>query len=160
MVGKAGWWSYFGSWNFDSNQGTQYGYYPAVASAPEQVINNTTIIQTVNIVTEEATVGVIGQINGTNITAVIAAKQGEEQQAIEPHKLIIIENGEVVKDELVSEDSPLSILLIKENDTYTAVIMNKELEDSMFTKLYYMKGTGLELFKLAKEDGEVLVWSL
>ena len=160
MVGKAGWWSYFGSWDFDSNQGTQYSYFPAVATAPEQVINNTTIIQTVNIVTEEAVVGVLGQINGSNITAVIAAKQGDEQQAIEPHKLIIIEDGIVTKDELISEESPLSILLIKENKKYTAVIMNKELEDSMFTKLYYMKGNGLEIFKLAKEEGEVLVWSL
>ncbi|MGC9517027.1 MAG: STT3 domain-containing protein [Methanomicrobiales archaeon] len=160
MVGKAGWWSYFGSWDFDSNQGTQYSYYPAVASAPEQVVNNTTVIQTVNIVTEEAVVGVIGQINGTNITAVIAAKQGEDQQAIEPHKLIIIEDGVVTKDELVSADSPLSILLIKENDTYTAVIMNKELEESMFTKLYFMKGNDLNLFKLAKEEGEVFVWTI
>ena len=26
MVGKAGWWSYFGSWNFTSNNGTNYQY--------------------------------------------------------------------------------------------------------------------------------------
>jgi dolichyl-diphosphooligosaccharide--protein glycosyltransferase len=43
--------------------------------------------------------------------------------------------------------------------------MSKELEDSMFTRLYFMQGEGLTRFKLAHEEpsegiAEVMVWNV
>ena len=38
--------------------------------------------------------------------------------------------------------------------------MNKELEDSMFTRLFFMGGAGLTQFKAAYGQPGVMVWSV
>jgi dolichyl-diphosphooligosaccharide--protein glycosyltransferase len=43
--------------------------------------------------------------------------------------------------------------------------MNRELEESMFTRLFFMQGSGLEHFKLAHKEpaqgiSEVMVWNV
>jgi asparagine N-glycosylation enzyme membrane subunit Stt3 len=57
MVGKATWWSYFGSWDFSTNNSTNYGYFMAPANATSD--NNSVTIQSENVTV---------QINGTNAT--------------------------------------------------------------------------------------------
>ena len=59
-------------------------------------------------------------------------------------------------NQIVSNESSFSIALIKENNIYLAVILNKELEDSMFTKLYIMNGAGLSKFKLVHKEGGII----
>ena len=49
MVGKAGWWSYFGSWNFESKNSTNYIY--SMAQAGVTTENNTVNIKGNNNVT-------------------------------------------------------------------------------------------------------------
>jgi len=144
MIGKAGWWSYFGSWDFKNNAGQNYMY--SVSSA---TTNNTG-----NGVTISAENGVGGQINGTSFTAWIQI----DNRKIEPHKLTFIQNGKLVYNQVVSNDSPVSILFIQENSTLIAVAMNKELEDSMFTRLMFMGGYGLTKFKLVSTQPGVFVW--
>ncbi len=144
MIGKAGWWSYFGSWNFKNNTGQNYMY--SVSSATANTTGNTVTISAEN--------GVGGQINGTNFTAWIQI----DDRKIEPHKLTFIQNGKIVYNQVVSNDSPVSIMFIQEENTLIAVAMNKELENSMFTRLMFMGGYGLTKFKLANAQPGVLVW--
>lgn len=150
MIGKAGAWSEFGDWNFKKGAGQPYGYSAEQASATP--VNGTLIIRAQN--------GVVGQINGTQITAYFAYSQNNQTQLMTPHKLIVIKNNKIVMNQIVSNQSPISILLSVDNNSYLAVAMSKELEDSMFTRMYFEGGTGLSRFKFAHSVGGDTVWNV
>ena len=150
MLGKAAWWSYFGGWNFQNNTGQHYIY--SAAQATPQNVNGTTVLTAEN--------GVVAQIKGTEITAGLKYSQGNQTQLIAPHKLTVVVNNQVVKNEVVSSESPISIIMIVENNTSLAIVMNKELEDSMFTRLFIFRGAGLSKFKIAYEKPGVTVWNV
>ncbi len=146
MIGKASVWTYFGNWNFQNNRGQSYLY--SAQQAVTQQVNGTTVIGAQN--------GVVAQINGTKISAGIQYSQNNQTQILEPHKLIVVQNGNIVMNQLVSNSSPYSILLINQNGTYIAVAMSKELEDSMFTRMFFENGAGLSKFKLVHAEGGIL----
>ncbi|WP_414468293.1 STT3 domain-containing protein [Methanobacterium sp. ACI-7] len=150
MLGKASWWSYFGSWNFQNNTGQHYVY--SAAQGSSQKVNGTTAIAAQN--------GVVAQINGSEVVAGLRYDQGNGNQVIAPHKLTVIINNQVVKNEIVSNESPISIFLVIEEDSSLAIVMNKELEDSMFTRLFLFRGAGLNKFKIASEKPGVTVWNV
>ncbi|HOI39355.1 MAG TPA: STT3 domain-containing protein [Methanobacterium sp.] len=152
MVGKAGWWSYFGSWNFESKNSTNYIYSIAQASATSE--NNSVIIKGQNNVTV--------QISGNNITGGL---QVSENQIEPPHRLILFTNGTAAVDTVVNNQSKFSILVLYQDNNLITVAMNRELEESMFTRLFFMQGSGLEHFKLAHKEpaqgiSEVMVWNV
>jgi dolichyl-phosphooligosaccharide-protein glycotransferase len=152
MVGKAGWWSYFGSWNFTSGNSTNYIYSLAQASANSA--NNV-----VNITGEN---NVTVQISGTNVTGGL---QVSENQIAPPHRLIIVTNGTTAVDTVVNNQSTFSILVLYQDNNLITVAMSRELEDSMFTRLFFMQGSGLKHFKLAHKEpstgiSEVMVWNV
>ncbi len=150
MIGKASVWSEFGNWNFQEGTGQAYGYSAQQASASQ--VNGTMIIQAQN--------GAVAQINGTQVTAGLAYSQNNLTQIIEPHKLIVIKNNQIVMNQIVSNQSPISILLMIDNNSYLAVVMSKQLEDSMFTRLYFENGAGLSRFKFAHSVGGYAVWNV
>jgi asparagine N-glycosylation enzyme membrane subunit Stt3 len=139
-------WSSFGNWNFQNNTGQSYGY--SAAQAVPQKVNNTTVLKAQN--------GVIIQVNGNNITAGIQYTQYNQTQILEPYKLIVVQNGSVALSQTISNESSFDIVLINENNTEIAVAMSKELENSMFTRLFLMNGTGLSRFKFVHKDGGIL----
>ncbi|HMK53387.1 MAG TPA: STT3 domain-containing protein [Methanobacteriaceae archaeon] len=146
MAGKAGWWSYFGSWNFKNNTGQNFVY--SVAQANASVQNNTLVLQADN--------GVVAQISSNNVTAGIMT---DKNKVVAPHKVTLIENNTVMS-QVVSNQSSFSILIIKEGDMYLAIAMNKELEDSMFTRMFFMQGQGLTRFKPIYAQPGVIVWNV
>ncbi len=150
MVGKAGVWSGFGSWDFQNGTGQGYSY--AAQQATTQQVNGTTVIGAAL----SSTAAVVAQINGTKIAAGLQYQQNNQTQIMEPHKLIVVQNGKVAMNQIVSNDSQFSILVINQNNTYIMVLMNKELEDSMFTKMFFENGAGLSKFKLVHSEGDML----
>ena len=170
MVGKAGWWSYFGSWNFTSNNGTNYQYLAAQMNST--TVNNKTLLIGGNAVVAQAngtnniSAGIVdtNAITSNDTTATLneisnELKSGNGSLVIPPHTLTLINNNTVTQT-LVSNSSQYSILLINENDTYIAVAMNKELENSMFTKLFFEGGAGLTHFKSLYGQPGVMVWGV
>jgi dolichyl-diphosphooligosaccharide--protein glycosyltransferase len=147
MVGKSGWWSYFGSWNFNNNSGSNYIYSSGIGKTTD--VNNTTVIQGDN--------NVVAQINGSEI---LAGLWVSENKIAEPHRVISIVDGNVSYDKVKNNASMFSIILDKQNNTYITVAMNQELENSIFTRLYFLKGQGLTKFQLAHEEPGVLVWNV
>ena len=150
MIVKAGVWSYFGNWNFQNGTGQNYVYSAQQASASP--VNGTIVIHAQN--------GVVAQINGTQITAGFVYNQNNQTQILAPHKLIVIKNNQIVMNQIVSSQSPISILLTMDNNSYLAVAMSKELEDSMFTRLYFENGAGLSKFKFAHSVGGYMAWNV
>jgi len=150
MVGKSGVWSGFGNWDFQNNTAQSYSYY--AGQGVTQNVNGTTIVGTAI----SSTAAIVAQINGTKIAAGLQYQQNNQTQIMEPHKLIVVQNGSVKLNQVVSNDSEFSILLLNQNNTYIMVIMNKELEDSMFTKMFFENGAGLSQFKLVHSEGGAL----
>ncbi len=151
MVSKAEWWSYFGNWDFSVENSTKYGYFMASANATSD--NNSITIQSGNNVTV--------QINGTNATGYL--KVGN--RATQPHRLIIVSDGNKTLDQVVDNESAFSILVVKQDNNLITVAMSRNLEDSMFTRLFFMQGEGLTRFKLAHKEpaegiSEVMVWDV
>ncbi len=156
LLSKAYWWSYFGNWNFQNNTGQGYSY--SAQQADSQQVNGMTMITAQN--------GIVAQIKGTKVVAGFQYKQNNQTHLLDPHKLIVVQNGKVVMNQIVSNYSSFSIILVEENNNYLAVILNKELEDSIFTRLYFTNGAGLIKFKLVHKEGKiidpygVMVWSV
>ncbi len=151
MVGKAAWWSYFGSWNFSSGNSTNYIYSMAQANASSS--NNV-----VNITGEN---NVTVQISGSNVTGGLQVGK----KVMPPHRLIIVTNGTTAVNTVVNNESTFSILVYYQDNNLITVAMSKELEDSMFTRLFFMNGSGLTHFKLAHKEpaegiSEVMVWNV
>ncbi len=169
MIGKAGWWSYFGSWNFTSNNGTNYQYLAAPMNST--TVNNKTLLVGGNAVVAQAngstlSAGIVNtnaiKTNNTNLTINQISNElqtGNGTLIIKPHKLILINNNTVTQ-QIVSNSSQYSIIIINENNSYIAVAMNKELEDSMFTRLFFMGGAGLTQFKPLYGQPGVMVWGV
>jgi len=150
MIVKAGVWSEFGNWDFQKGTGQAYVYsaQPAALSS----LNGTVVIHAQN--------GVVAQINGTQITAGFAYTQNNQTQILAPHKLIVIKNNQIVMNQLVSNQSPVSILLTMDSNSCLAVAMSKELENSMFTRLYFENGAGLSRFKFVHSIGGDMLWNV
>ncbi len=169
MVGKAGWWSYFGSWNFTTNNGTNYQYLASQMNAT--TVNNKTLLIGGNAVVAQpnGTSFSTGIVNTnaitTNDTSVILNQiqneltTGNGTLVIPPHTLTLINNNTITQT-IVSNSSQYSILLINENNTYIGVAMNSQLENSMFTKLFFEGGAGLTHFKAAYGQPGVMVWNV
>lgn len=158
MLGKSGWWAYFGSWDFNKNEGTRSSYFPAMATSQPQQVNNTTVIQTLNTMAGDTMVGVIVQESADEVNATIAVGENETFQAINPHKLIIIQGNQILKNEIVDSESELSLVVIGEKGSYTTIIMDKALEDSMFTKLFLMGGFNQTSFEFIHQEPGVVLW--
>ena len=156
LLSKSYWWSYFGSWNFQNNTGKGYSY--SAQQATSRQVNGTTLISAQN--------GIVAQVNGTKVDANFQYTQNNQIHVLEPHKLIMVQNNDVLINRIISNSSSFSIILVKENNSYLAVLMNKELEDSIFTRLYLTNGAGLSKFKLIHKEGRtidpygVMIWSV
>jgi len=152
MAGKSGWWSYFGGWNFTTKTGKNFVYSAATANATS-INNNTVLIQGQN--------GVVVEINASNVTAGLLVNSS---QIAQPHRLIIVNNGKKALDQVVDNQSTFSIILIRDSDGIMTVALNRELEDSMFTRLFFLQGEGLTRFKLAHKEPsgtpEVIAWNV
>ena len=177
MLGKAVWWSYFANWNFQTNNSTGYSYLEGQAMV---IPNNETGLgnDTTVLIANNA---VFAHITGNNISAgiinvnelqsqnkstqqlvndLITGLQGNSTLIVKPHRLTVMVNDTIVQNDIVNEDAIYSIALVNDKGTLMTYIYSKELEDSMFTKLYIFRGQNLTQFNLAYEQPGVMVWNV
>ncbi len=175
MLGKASWWSYFGNWNFQTNQTQSYNY---VTGQAVVIPGNETGLNNSILIANNAVFGQIGNNisagvvdvneiqNNTNDTKQFISKLSTELQngnsslVLKPHKLIVVQDKTITQNQIISADSQFSIAIIKDGESYMTIVFNKELEDSMFTRLYLLRGQGLNQFNLAYEQQGVMVWNV
>ncbi len=170
MLQKAGWWSYFGSWNFETQTSENYQYYvpnSQVTVKPGETVKYPIIDEngmTVNIVIHR------GTGNGTT-TAYTEALQSNgskiyindtEYNPLNASHLIVIENNQFVVDEDIkgAENSNYTIFLMGEKDVYTPILMSNELRDSMFTRLYLEGGYNQTIFTQIHMENGVSLWQV
>lgn len=169
MLQKAGWWSYFGNWNFDNQSSENYQYFvptSQVTVAPGQTVH-------FNMLDEQGIQYnvVISRGTGNNTTTAYteALYDGEplkvndsDYNPLNISKMIVVEDGQFVKNESVGDvkDANYTLYLMGEGNTYTPILMSNELENSMFTRLYLEGGYNQDIFTQVHTDQGVSLWQV
>ena len=167
MIQKAGWWSYFGSWDFDNLESTNYQYYvsteavnvPAHSKGVTNLLSENGI--DFNVVIDRSTNQTTGQTqavftnNGSEIDL-----NGTKYNPLEAKSVLVIEDGYLVNNQTLNKDGNYTLYLMGYGGSYTAILMDNVLENSVFTKLYLLGGAGQDTFKLDHMDNGVAVWTI
>ncbi len=171
MLQKAGWWSYFGAWNFDNQSSENYNYYVPYdqvevkegASGKLQLLEDQGM--TVNAVIERG--------NGNNTTNAHVESvytdsgepievNGSEYNPLKASNQIIIEDGYLVKNESIkgAKDGNYTLFIMGQDNQYTPILISNELTDSMFTKLYLLGGSGQDIFEPVHSENGVMLFNV
>ena len=170
MIQKAGWWSYFGSWNFDTLNSTNYQYFMAYDYVPIKANSqgNITVLNDSGVVYQAV---VNRGKNGTNETTAqmeaVWAKNGSkvdingtEINPLKASHLIAIENNYLTVNKTLDKNANYTLYLLGSGDDYTAILMDDVLKDSVFTRLFLLGGIGQDTFELSNMQDGVSVWTL
>ena len=175
MIGKAGWWSYFGSWNFDTLNSTNYQYYMAsdyVTINPNSkgnitVLNDSGILYNAEVKRGSAVDNTsVNSSTTAQMTAVWANNgskvdlNGTEYNPLKASNLICIENGYLTANKTLDKEGNYTIYLLGSGNDYTAILMDNKLKDSVFTRLFLLGGVGQDTFELSNMQDGVSVWTI
>ena len=171
MLSKAGWWSFFGHWNFENQSSQNYNYLvptSTVQVGPGQSASYPLMKDsgmTVNMIIERG--------NGNNTTTAhvdsVYTENGEkimindtEYNPYNASNIIVIENNQIMKNESIkgAEKGNFTIFLVGNNNEYTPFLISNELVNSMFTRLYLMGGAGQNQFTLVHSEPGVMLFKV
>ena len=171
MLQKAGWWSYFGAWDFKNQSSENYNYY----------------VPTEQVKIESGSSGKLSLIvdGGMTVNAVITRGTGNNTtsaytEAVYTHNgsqiyvnktvynplnisnLIVVEDGYLMKNESVGnvKDANYTLFLMGEKNKYTPILISNKLANSMFTKLYLLGGAGQDIFTNVHTEEGVMLWQV
>jgi dolichyl-diphosphooligosaccharide--protein glycosyltransferase len=171
MLQKAGWWSYFGAWNFENQTSENYNYYVPYDSAkvaPGQSGK-------VNLLEDQGMTvnAVIERGSGNNTTEAhvesVYTDSGEpimvnetEYNPLKASKLILIEDGYIMKNESIkgASDGNYTLFLMGQDNDYTPILIDKKLENSMFTQLYLLGGANQDIFEPVHAENGVMLFNV
>jgi dolichyl-diphosphooligosaccharide--protein glycosyltransferase len=175
MIGKAGVWAHFGSWDFDRadmwlmhsepkdkfvkalTQNNNYSdkdaerLYAEVQGITDETEANSWIAPWPNYASGLADCTVAGTAVecGGGITVDLKTMNvtiQAQQGTIVPSSIVYVDGKEVVEKKFDSA-SGYSVSLIPSQDSYVAIVMQEALATSMFNRLYFFNGQGLSYFK-------------
>ncbi|MBQ6099581.1 MAG: peptide transporter [Methanobrevibacter sp.] len=171
MLQKAGWWSYFGAWNFENQSSQNYNYYVPT----EQVTVKPGSTGKLALLNDQGMTinAVISRGSGNNsTTAYTEAVYTENGQQImindTPYNplnisnIFVIENGYVMKNESVGnvKNANFTLFLMGQDDQYTPILISNELANSMFTRLYLLGGAGQDIFENVHVENGVMLFNV
>ena len=171
MLQKAGWWSYFGAWNFENQSSQNYNYYVPT----EQVkvgagqTGKLALLEdqgmTINAVISRGS----GNNTTTGYTEAVYTENGEQimindtpYNPLNISNIIVIENGYLVKNESVGsvKNANFTLFLMGNDDNYSPILISNELANSMFTKLYLLGGSGQDIFENVHNENGVMLFNV
>ena len=171
MLVKAGWWSYFGSWNFENQSSKNYNYIVPTSQVEVQPGQSGKLALssqqglTVNAVIERG--------NGNNTTNAhtesVYTENGEiikiNNTTYNPYKIsniMVIEDGYLMKNESIkdADDGNFTMFLMGYDNRYTPFLIHNELANSMFTKLYLLGGAGQNIFTNVHSETGVMLFKV
>ena len=171
MLGKAGWWSYFGAWDFKNQSSQNYNYH--VPTQQVEVKPGSTgklpIIDeqgmTVNAVITRGT----GNNTTSGYTEAVRSDNGEQIMINEtPYNplnishITVIEDGYIMKNESVGDvkDANYTLFLMGNKNQYTPILIHNKLTNSMFTQLYLLGGAGQDIFENVHVENGVMLFNV
>ncbi len=172
MLQKAGWWSYFGAWDFENQNSTNYNYYipqsggvtiEPGSSGKVEMINDQ--VMTVNTVIERGT----GNNSTTAYTEAVYTQTGEQikindtpYNPLNISQIIVIQDGYIMKNESVGDnkDANFTLFLMGNGNDFTPILIHNKLANSMFTKLYLFGGAGQNIFENVHTEQGVMLFNV
>lgn len=192
MVGKSAVWAHFGSWNFDkadiwtetknlpkedaikkiqtqlgvSEENAKKVYFEVKGITDENAANNW-IAPWPGYGSEQNCVKQNNNIICGGVIIDLATKETKintDQGLQYPHSIVYVENNNFIEKHF-EEVVPQSLLLIKNGDSYKIIIASADITSSVFTKLFYYDGAGLEHFTKFTEEMQptnekLIVWKV
>lgn len=171
MLQKAGWWSYFGAWDFKNQSSENYQYFvpdSTVTVNPGQTVKAPILSEsgiTYNIVIQRGT----GNNTTSAYTEAIVDSTGEPLKInnttynpLNASHLMVIENNQFVKNQNISTsmDGNYTIFLLGDGNTYNYILMSNELRNSMFTRLFLEGGYNQTIFTQVHMESGVSLWQV
>ncbi|MDR2830263.1 MAG: glycosyltransferase family 39 protein [Methanobrevibacter sp.] len=186
MKDISGVWSYFGSWDFEAQQGKQLSYFlPSKSTVPttqnetgntteminyqEGEGNNSIVYKTVFTQYNNGSTDIKFVASHSDGTPILLQDGSEFKPTMGQQKEItisdakVIENGNLTVEKTLNESGDYSLLIIGEGGVYQSILMHKDLSNSMYTKLYFMNGANQSSFtNIGKENGAygVSLWKV
>ena len=171
MLGKAGWWTYFGAWDFDNQSSENYNYYVPTEQVTVKAgeTGKLTLLEdqgmTVNAVIER------GSGNNTTTAHVESVYtdsgepievNGSEYNPLKASHIILIEDGYIMKNESIkgADDGNYTLFIMGQDNAYTPILMSNELQNSMFTRLYLLGGAGQDIFEPVHAENGVMLFNV
>ena len=171
MLQKAGWWSYFGAWNFENQSSENFNYYVPTDQVKVEpgktgklaLLNDQGM--TVNAVIDRTA----GVNNTTTHVESVYTENGEkimvndtEYNPLKASDQIIIEDGYVVKNESIknASDGNYTLFVMGQDNQYTPILISHELTDSMFTRLYLLGGANQNIFEPVHSENGVMLFNV
>ena len=171
MLQKAGWWSYFGAWNFENQTSENYNY--MVPTSQVKVEPGSSGNLSLYSGQGMDVVAVIERGTGNNTTSAhvdcVYTESGEKimvnDSEYNPYKvsdLMVIEDGYFMKNESIkgAEDGNFTLFLIGNENQYTPFLISNELTNSMFTRLYLLGGAGQDIFSNVHTEPGVMLFKV
>ena len=171
MLQKAGWWSYFGAWDFENQTSENYNYYisPNQVEVKSGETGKIKMLEdsgmTINTVIQRGS----GNNSTTAYTEAVYSESGEQimvndtpYNPLNISNIIVVEDGYIMKNESVGnvKNANYTLLLMGEKNQYTPILMSNELANSMFTRLYLYGGAGQDIFEQVHAESGVLLYKV
>jgi dolichyl-diphosphooligosaccharide--protein glycosyltransferase len=171
MLQKAGWWSYFGDWNFENQSSTNYNYHVPTQQVTVEpgttgklaLINQSGFL--VNAVIQRgtgnnSTTGYTEAINTYNNSGIFI--NGTPYNPMNISNIIVIEDGYLLKNESVGDvkDANYTLFLMGEGNVYTPILIHNKLTNSMFTQLYLLGGANQDIYTMVHMENGVSLWQV
>ena len=159
LIGKSTWWTYFATWNPEGssqpcnselNKGSCYNYLNAGLGQTRPSPADNAIIYSYPFAQQQAFL--IYEINGTRRAFL---QQGNQVLKIKNLMFFFNNQGIVTTD----ESAEVPGLLIQDPGKGSIIFIPQELQNSMFTRLMFFDGSGLENFEFVNNwGGEVKLY--
>lgn len=171
MLQKAGWWSYFGAWDFENQSSENYNYYVPTSQVEVKAgeTGKLAILEdqgmTINAVIQRGS----GNNSTTAYTEAVYTENGQQimvndtpYNPLNISNLVVIEDGYIMKNESVGnvKNANYTLMLMGEKNQYTPLLMSNELANSMFTRLYLYGGAGQDIFENVHVENGVMLFKV
>ena len=180
LIQKVYWWTYFGSWDFESKKSQGLTYLMSeVPSEMKNLSGGRKQAVVTNLQTKFGYVPVMyqtiltkGPDNVTNASFVARYPNGTEikypngtvfkpmlnNEEVKIKRLFMVEEGMLTRNETVNENGTFVLFVFGDNGTYSSILMSQELEYATFTKLYILGGFGQDSYELVSAQPGVSLW--
>lgn len=168
MIQKAGWWSYFGTWDFNALNSTNYQYY--MSSSYSDV--DAKSVGRVNVLNDSGILynAVINRTSANNTTAQMEAVwasnnskidlNGTSYNPLKADNLIVVQDGYLVNNQTFDNDGNYTLYILGQDGAFTAILMDDHLKDSVFTNLFLLGGANQDTFVLSNMQDGVALWTI
>lgn len=144
LIGKSVWWSYFATWE-PTSKGKQYSYLTIQLQQTKPLISENSLVYIYPFSQQQAFV--VYQTNQTKIKAFL--QQGNQLLPVEKVFYFTNTGGMLTVDQAAEVKGMVWLT----PDKGTAVFIPKEIENSMFTRLFFFNGEGLDKFEFVNSWG-------